>query len=121
MTNKQAFAILAEKMDEREKPLEIIREMKAAGVDIPKKYKHLETMAERKHWRRDPKNIDVVKKAARKAAQKERAGKVSGVTPFSGAKRPAPPPPIPYNSGAYTHERAEPKGEAPDSREGQGG
>ena len=75
MTNKQAFNILAAKMDEREKPLEIIRELKAAGVAIPEKYKHLEVMAGRKHWRRDPKIVETVKKAARKAAKNERAGK----------------------------------------------
>lgn len=75
MTNKQSFKILADKMDERERPLEIIRELKAAGIQIPEKFKHLESMAERKHWRRDPKIIETVKKAARKAAQNERRKK----------------------------------------------
>jgi len=69
MKYREAFEILAGKMDARQAAIDIAKSLKAEGKDIPQEFKHLERFFDEKPWRKDYKVIAKVRKSARKIAR----------------------------------------------------
>jgi len=72
MTTKKAFQIMAEKMDARQRAIDEVRRLHERGETIPEPYQHMLAFIDEKPWRKDPKIVRRVKRAARAAARNEK-------------------------------------------------
>ena len=76
---QEAFAILAAKMDARDKAFEEMKKIESAGNELPPLYKNnsavmlnYESYKMLGHWRNQPNKVEGILEAAKKAAKKAR-------------------------------------------------